>query len=333
MSFIWPSVLVSLLLVPVCIFLYLRLQQRRSRHAGALGTFGAVRGSGAGRSGRLRHIPPAIYLLGLTILLLASARPQMVLPLPQMEGTVVLTFDVSASMAADDVQPTRMDAAKSAARAFVEDRPRSTRIGVVAFGEGGLVVEAPTDDTESITATIDRMVPQSGTSLGRGILAALNLISDSPVPDESFNGEFSASPEIEPVRRGVFAPAIIVLLTDGENTEPPDPLEAAQAAIEQGVRIYTVGVGTSEGATLEIDGFSLFTRLNDSTLQEIALLTEGRYFSVESAEDVQSIYEDLDPQFVVKPREMEITSVLSGVSMLVFLAGGALSLLWFGRMP
>ena len=333
MSFIWPSVLVSLLLVPACIIAYLRLQQRRRRDAVGLGTFGAGGYAGARRSGRLRHIPPAVFLLGLTLLLVASARPQMVLPLPQMEGTVVLTFDVSASMAADDVQPTRMDAAKSAAQAFVDDRPRSTKIGVVAFGEGGLVVQAPTDDTQAISATIDRMVPQSGTSLGRGILAALDLVSLSLDLDESFNGEAEAAPTSEPVPRGAFAPAIIVLLTDGENTEPPDPLEAAQAAIEQGVRIYIVGVGTSEGATLEIDGFNLFTRLNEATLQEIALLTEGRYLRVESVEDVQSVYDDLDPQFVVKPREMEVTSILAGVSMLVLLVGGALSLLWFGRMP
>ena len=257
----------------------------------------------------------------------------MTLPLPRMEGTVVLAFDVSASMAADDVEPTRMDAAKSAAHAFVERRPSTVKIGVVAFGEGGLVVQPPTDDGHAIGATIDRLVPESGTSLGRGILTALNVVSSTPAVAQGLEERLSPAPSREPAPRGAFAPAIVVLLTDGENTDPPDPLEAAQAAIDRGVRVYTVGLGTTEGVTLEIDGFNVSTRLNEAVLQEIALLTEGAYFKVETVEDIPSIYEELDTEFVVDPIETELTSILGGVGALVLLAGGVLSLLWFGRMP
>ena len=245
----------------------------------------------------------------------------------------MLTFDVSASMAADDLEPSRMLAAREAAQAVVDHRPKNVKIGVVAFSEGGLVVQTPTDDREVLEVTIGRLVPQSGTSLGQGILAALNAISSTLETDQGDSDSAeAASPPVQ-VPREIFAPAVIVLFTDGENTTPPDPLEAAQVAIEQGVRIYTVGVGTRAGTTLEIDGFNVHTQLDDDALQEIALLTEGDYLTVESPDDVETIYEDLETQFVIKAEEMEITSILGGVSLIALLMGGGLSLLWFGRMP
>ena len=333
MSFIWPWMLVPLVLVPVGVFLYRRLQQRRQRDAVHLGTLGLVRDSGAKPLGRRRHIPAILFLLGLTLLLLAIARPQMELPLPQREGIVILAIDVSASMAASDLEPTRMVAAKAAAQAFVEKQPRNIKIGVVAFSDGGLVVQTPTDDRAAISATIGRLAPQSGTSLGRGILAALNAVSAVPDTGESDADSAQAAPGPQPAPRGAFAPAVIVLLTDGENTAPPDPLEAAQMAIEQGVRIHTVGIGSRTGTTVEIDGFNVFTLLNEDTLKEIAMLTEGEYFSADDTDSLRKIYENLDLRFEVKTEKTEITSILGGVSMLVLLIGGLLSLIWFGRMP
>ena len=280
------------------------------------------------QAGWRRHVPPIIFLTGVALLATASARPELALPLPRMEGIVVLTFDISASMAADDVEPTRMVAAKSVGKALVEQRPSSVRIGVVAFGEGGLVVQPPTDDDEALSATIDRLVPQSGTSLGRGILTALNLVS----PESDLSSGDTAPVNGQSPRHSL-APAVIVLLTDGENTDPPDPIEAAQMAIDRGVRVHTVGLGTSEGTVVEIDGFNLFTRLNEPVLQEVALLTEGEYFKIEELDDAPMVYEELETEFVVESRETEITSILAGLSTLLLLAGGALSLLWFGRVP
>ena len=328
MSFIWPWVLVSLLVLPVCVLLYVRQQRKRSRDADSLGTMGVLREGANVLAGRRRHVPPVIFLTAVALLALASARPELTLPLPRMEGTVMLAFDVSSSMAADDVEPTRMDAAKVVAKSLVDRRPGSARIGVVAFGEGGLVVQPPTDDDEALEATIDRLVPYSGTSLGRGILTALNVVS----PNSAFN-----SAEQDPLDgaapRSAFAPAIIVLLTDGENTDPPDPIEVAQMAIDRGVRVFTVGLGTEGGSTIEVEGFNLSTQLNEPVLQEIALLTEGVYFRIEDVVDVPSVYEELETQFLVEAREVEVTSAFGGVSALLLLVGGALSLLWFGRIP
>ena len=333
MSFIWPWVLLSLLALPLCLFVYVRLQRRRGRDAASLGTLGAVREGATKRLGTRKHIPPALILWAVALLALASARPQLTVPLPRMEGTVVLTFDVSASMAADDAEPTRMEAAKAVGKALIERRPSSAAIGVVAFGEGGLVVQPPSDDMQAMAATIDRLAPQSGTSLGRGILTALHLVSSvtGASEDPGMRPGLQNAGATEP--RGAFAPAIIVLLTDGENTDSPDPLEVAQMAIDRGVRVYTVGVGTVEGATVEIDGFNVFTQLNEVVLQEIAFLTEGVYFGVDDLEDIRSIYEELETQFVVEPREIEVTSLVGGVSALLLLTGGLLSLFWFGRMP
>ncbi len=315
-----------MLALPVCVFLYLRLQQKRSRDAASLGTMGAVREGAPALAGRRRHVPPIIFLIAVTVLALASARPELTLPLPRMEGTVVLALDVSSSMAADDVEPTRMEAAKLAAKTLVERRPGSARIGIVAFGEGGLVVQPPTDDSEALDATIDRLAPQSATSLGRGVMTALNLVAPESGPWDPALMDGTAP-------RGAFAPVVIVLLTDGENTEPPDPLEVAQMAADRGVRVHTVGLGTKAGTTIELDGFNLFTQLNEPVLQQIALLTEGSYFRVEDVDGMSSVYEELETEFVVESREVEVTSAFGGVSALLLLAGGALSLFWFGRMP
>ena len=327
-SFIWPWVLVSLLALPACVYVYVRLQRRRSGDAARLGTIGEAPQGSAAPAGRLRHVPSLVILVAVALLAVASARPQVTLPVPRMEGTVMLAMDVSSSMAAEDVEPTRMDAAKLVATTLVERRPDHSNIGVVAFGEGGLVVQPPTDDDEALLATIERLAPYSGTSLGRGMLTALNLVvpeSEAAPTDQSLLDE--AAP------RAAFAPAIIVLLTDGENTDPPEPLEVAQTAIERGVRVYTVGVGTEEGATIEVDGFNLFTQLNEPVLEEIALLTEGVYFMLDDVEDTPLVYEELETEFVVESEEVEVTSFLGGVSALLLLAGGLLSLFWFGRMP
>lgn len=333
MTFIWPWMLFSLLLVPLLVLLYMQLQRRRKQYALNLGAMGIVSEGSAKPLGRRRHIPFALFTLGLGVLLFALSRPQMVLNLPQIEGIVMLAFDVSASMAADDLEPTRMEAAKAAAQTFVESQPNNIKIGVVAFSDGGLVVQTPTDDRVAIIETINRFVPQSGTSLGQGILVALNNISPNPEGDQTGNQDSGAAPLPAPVPPGAFAPAIIVLLTDGENTEPPDPLEAAQSSIAQGVRIYTIGIGSTSGTTVEIDGFNVFTQLNEDVLKQIAQMTEGEYFHAGDEDDLRAIYENLDPQFVVKAEKIEITSVLAGLSTLILLTGAFSSLLLFGRIP
>lgn len=344
MSFLWPVMLFSLVLVPLFVILYLALQRRRRRLAASYGRLGFVQGALGGVGGQAlgarRHIPPALFLAGLTALLVALARPQAVLHLPREAGTVILAFDISGSMAADDLEPTRMEAAKLAARAFVQRQPASVQIGVVAFSDGGFAVQAPTNDQETILAAIARLAPQRGTALAHGIQAALAALAASAgqapeiqLPAGPGDPTALPVPTPTPVPDGTYLPAVIVLLSDGENNEPPDPLAAAQAAADQGVRIYTVGIGSAAGANLDIDGFSVHTRLDEALLQAIARLTDGAYYNAGSEADLQAVYANLRPQWVVKPEPMEITSILAGASLLALLGGGFFSLLWFNRLP
>ncbi len=331
MSFIWPAMLVSLLLVPAFALVYIRMQQRRRRLAASYSGLALVQGV------RWRpHVPPAILLVGLTLLLLALARPQMAVSLPRQEGTVILAFDVSGSMAADDMQPNRLEAAKAAAQEFVGQQPASVLIGVVSFSDNGFRVQAPTSDQETTLATINRLTPERGTSVANGILASLAMIEAlGSQPNPRLYTDLTPVPTPTPTRvpPGTFTPAVIVLLTDGENNESPDPLVAAQAAADRGVRIYTVGIGSAVGAALDINGFSIHTQLNEEVLQQISQVTGGAYYSAETEDELHTIYGSLDPQLVVRPEEMEVTSILTGASLLALLVGGTLSLLWFNRMP
>jgi Ca-activated chloride channel family protein len=276
-----------------------------------------------------------LFLLGLAILLSALARPQTVVSLPRVEGTVVLAFDVSGSMAATDLQPTRMEAAKAVAQEFVQRQPTGVQVGVVAFSESGLAIQAPTDDQAAVLAAIARITPQRGTSLGQGIAAALNALDASanlrPRRYSTLTPTPTSTPQ--PVSAGSNRSSAIVLLTDGENTGPPDPLEAAQLAADRGVRVYTIGIGSAAGTTLKVNGFTVHTRLDETTLQQIAQQTEGTYFNAENEEELRAIYDNLNLQLVVKPQQTEITALFAGIGFLILLIGGACSLLWFGRIP
>ena len=340
MNFIWSSLLYLLLLVPLLVWAYKRIQKRKREAAARYGSLGALQDSTGGSTKR-RQLPAIIFLIGITILILSLARPQAQISLPRIEGTVILTFDVSGSMSADDLKPTRMEAAKAAALEFVKSQPSSVKIGVVAFSDGGITVQSPTDQRGEIIDTIERLVPRRGTSVGNGILVALNTIvvdagdppflSVSAIPDIS-QPQSDAAPQTDALPEGWYPYSAIVLFSDGENNQQPDPVAAADIAANFGVRIYTVGVGTVEGATITVDGFTVQSQLDESILQTISATTGGVYYNAGNEQDLQRIYDDLQPKLSVKTEEMEITSLLAGLGFLLFLVGGALSLLWFGRV-
>jgi Ca-activated chloride channel homolog len=333
MSFIWPLMLLTLLLVPVVVLITVQLQKKRQQDVARLGLLRySMTGAMKQSPDRKRGMLSGLYFTALTLLLLSTARPEMMVTLPSIEGTVMLVFDVSASMAADDLSPSRLEAAKKVAHAFVEQQPSHIKLGVVAFSDGGLIVQPPTDDRPAVATTIDRLAPQTGTSLGRGILAALNVLSTASEQDPDDDGVQKTPSLPQSILRGAFAPVVILLLSDGENTDPPDPLEAAQIAIQQGVRIFTVGIGSMSGTTIDIDGFTVFTQLNEQILLDIAQQTEGEYFLAGSEDDLQTVFDKMSPQFVVKPTRTEITSLLAGISLVFLLVSGGLSLLWFGRV-
>jgi Ca-activated chloride channel family protein len=339
MSFIWPPMLLSLALIPLGLLLYRLLDGRRRRRLAAYGGAGA-QGTGR-RPGFRSRVPAALLLLGLVVMSVALARPQAVVSLPRQEGTVILAFDVSASMAATDLTPTRIAAAKVAAKDFVARQPSSITIGVVAFSDSGVSVQAPTNDQATVNAAIDRLTPQRGTSVAAGILASLKVIATAEAGP--FSGDYytnqtpgpspTTAPTPTPMPPGVHAPAVIILLSDGENNENPDPAAAAQAAADQGVRIYTVGIGSATGTTVNVEGFQVFTQLDEATLQGISDTTGGTYYAATDAQQLRSVYDNIDTQVVLQPQMTEITSLLAGMSLLLLFAGAMTSLLWLGRLP
>jgi Ca-activated chloride channel family protein len=337
-SFIWPPMLFFVLAIPLGAALYLLLERRRRRRAIAYGVVPVGVGTVAPtrRTGLRRRIPAAFTLVGLTILVLSLARPQSVVSLPSLQGTVVLSFDVSGSMAADDLKPTRMEAAKAAALEFVAHQPSSVRIGVVAFSDSGFSTQVPTNDQTLVIAAINRLAPERGTSIARGIQASLSTIAAADAdPTAGYYTNRSPDPAAQPtpVPAGTHTSAAIVLLTDGENNQSPDPLAAAQAAADAGVRIYTVGIGSAAGTTLEVEGFKVHSQLDEATLQQISKMTDGAYYAADDAKRLSDIYDNIDTRLVVQPKAMEVTSLFAGAGVLVLLVGGISSLVWLGRLP
>lgn len=328
----------ALLLVPALIVAYILVQRRRRKYAVRYASLSLVKDALGRGPGIRRHIPPALFLVGMATMITALARPVATVTLPSQQGTVILSVDVSGSMRAEDLKPSRLEAAKSAARAFVEKQPRNVRIGVVSFSNNAAVVQAPTTDREALLAAINRLATQRATAIGSGILTSLDALFEEPgaKPTPSSRDALSL-PEPTPaptaVPRGTFAPGVVVLLSDGVSNAGPSPLQAAKQASNRGVRVHTVGVGNPDGTVLSFEGRSVRVRLDEETLKRIAEETDGSYFKADSETDLRQIYENLSTQVVFKAEQTEITAGFTGVATFFLLIAGVLSLLWFNRLP
>lgn len=333
MSFTWPWVLPTLLAVPLLMRWYRGLERRRASRRAELAALGLVMSHPTGPTGhhrrsRGRRLVPALFLAATTLLLVALARPQATVIDARREGTVILAFDVSGSMAATDLAPTRIDAAKAAARRFVERQPSTVKLGVVAFGESGLVMQQPTSDTAAVLAAVDRLTPRGGTSLGRGISSALSAIVGRPVQLDDTTGSVEAlGPDL-----GYHGSAAMILLSDGENTAEPDPVDVAEIASTAGIKVYPIGLGSPDGTVLTIDGFQVATALDEALLQQIASTTNGRYYPAADEQDLARVYDEIEPVWTTAPRRTEITGLLAGAAGVLLTIGAAMSLVRSGRV-
>ncbi len=324
-----PWMLFWLAVVPLLVLAYVRLVRRRSRRADRLATEGLVPTTSARRGLRWRrHVPFVLFASAIALVCVGLARPTMSFALPQREGTVILAFDVSNSMRADDLEPTRMQAAKVAATSFAERQPSSIRIGVVAFSDSAVTVLRPTNVTDEVVAAIRRLSASGGTSLGQGLFTSLGTIAGKPLQiDES-----ALESEGGDVDIGFFGSSAIVLLSDGENTSRPDPLQLAELASSAGVRVHTIGIGTPEGTVVEVDGFSVGTALDEELLTEIAEVTDGTYQRAADAAALERIYESIDLKLARVERQREVTALFAAAGGLLLALGSLLSIAWFGRV-
>lgn len=344
MILLWPTSLVSLIAIPVLLGLYLWSQRRRRRYALRYASLSLVKEALGRGPGIRRHIPPALYLLALSFMLFALARPVAVVKVPSQEGTVILAMDVSMSMRATDIKPDRLTASREAAKAFVVRQGENVKIGVVSFASDASIVQAPTTDHDLVIAAIDRLRLQRATAIGRAILVSLDAIvedqgaaGESDLPSAILNKPRDPNAADRPTRTAVpgaaKAPASIILLTDGQNNQYPPPLSIIDQAISRGVRVYTVGVGTPSGAVLNLEGRSIRTTLDEATLKEIAADTDAQYFLATSEADLRKVYEDLTTEFVLRTQKTELTALFTLVAAVFSIVASGLSLLWFNRLP
>ncbi|MDQ4090405.1 MAG: VWA domain-containing protein [Actinomycetota bacterium] len=328
MTFGAPWVLALLPAVAALVVAYVRARRRRAGRAAALAEQGLVPTPGPSTRRVRRHVPFALFVAALTLLVVGMAQPMTTVKTPRREGTVILALDVSNSMKADDIKPNRMDAAKAAARAFVERQPSEVRLGVVAFGDGAVVVQTPTNAHADVLRSIDRLSSQGGTSMGQALVTSLGAIAGKPVAiDLEAVASDSAAVDI-----GYFGSASVVLFSDGEETSQPDPVAVAEVASVAGVRVHTIGVGTPEGAVVQVDGFSVATALDSELLEEVASVTDGSYHQADDAAGLAEVSDTIDLRFKLVSEHIEVSGLFAAAGAVLLAVGALLSILWFARV-
>jgi Ca-activated chloride channel family protein len=312
MTFEWPVMLWGLLLIPLAILLYILAQRRRVRYAVRFTNLDLLANLVPKTPGWRRHLPPVLFLLAMSLLLLGLARPQATIMVPEEEATVVLAMDTSGSMVATDVAPDRLSAAQEAAGTFLDRLPGELRVGLVTFSSQAQVLSVPTDDHDAVRRALGSLEAEGGTAMGEG-LARASEISRSPGRD---------------------APAAVVLLSDGANTSGEiEPSEAASRAREWGVPVFTVAIGTPEGTVEGPGGQLIPVPPDETTLREIAESTGGRFFASSSEADLARVYEDLGSRIGFAEEEQEVTVAFAAAALALLVAGSILSTLWFNRFP
>lgn len=342
-SFLWPSVLWLLALLPLLLGLYLWLLRRR-RVSLRLPSLALVKAAGAQSTWR-RHLPPALLLLALLALVLAGARPQARMTLPTQQSTLMLVMDVSLSMMATDVSPDRINAAQEAARTFVNELPAHTRVGVVAYGGTAHLVQAPTLDRQAVIEAVDRFQLQRGTAIGSGLAVALAAL----FPDAGIDLARLAAPrhgsrdlfrDMPSEDRAVFSPvppgsnphAAVVLMTDGQSNTGVDPMLAAQLAADRGVKVFTIGFGSRAGAVVQFEGMNVHVRLDEEPLRRMADLTLGQYHHAADGSDLKEVYRALQSRLVFETKPVEVSALFALAGALLTLLAAALSMWWYGRV-
>lgn len=319
LSFTWPWALLGLVAVPVVVVAYLRLRRRQRSRLAHLATLGLV----AVTPPRRAIVAPVLLLLGVTLSLVAMARPVATVPEPKRSGTVIIAVDVSNSMGADDVTPTRLDVAKQVAKTLVEAQGPEIELGVVAFGDSSVVVQQPTTDHTLVLAAVDRLKVGGATAIGSGLLTSLGVIAGQPI-------QLAQTPSDTQI--GWYGGTAIVVLSDGEQTGGPALSDLAGLASTAGVHVSAIGIGTTTGTTIKVNGFQVATALDQAALQQLAQATGGSYAAASDTADLAGLAGNVKLSWSAQPVPHEITSLVVAAAGLLVLLGAAWSILRTGRV-
>lgn len=334
MSFAAPAVLWGLLLLPLALIMYGVAQRRRGRVAARFTNLALLPNLAPQAPGWRRHASAALYLLALSALLMALARPQAVVTVPQEQATIVLVMDTSISMIATDVQPNRLTAARTAGQRFLDTVPEPFRVAVVSFSTVAQTLTIPTVDRQAAREALGSLRAEGGTAMGDALEHALQVVRDS---EAGGGGAGLPIPAPSPTPASA-PPAAILLLSDGANTAgQTPPLEAAARARALGVPVYTIALGTPGGTIESPDAPGSGQRLavppDESTLRQIAELTGGRFFNAATAADLRAVYDTLGTRLGEAEEQREVTAAFAAAATALMGAGGALALRWFHRFP
>ncbi len=355
MTFLAPLLLLGLFLVPVLVGLYAWAQRRRSRYAVRFTNLDLLANLAPRRPAWRRHVPPAIYLAAVAALVLGLARPTMVVAVPRDDATVVLAIDISGSMKATDVAPTRLDAAREAAQTFIDQLPDNIRVGIVAFASRPVTLVAPTTDRGELDTALDQLQALDGTAMGDALMQVLDLAETIQAGDAGDTGGGpgtvpSPDPSAAPAAGPSAAPdssvdgptgeplVAAILLSDGANSVgTAEPLDAAQRAASMGVPIYTIALGTPAGQVQVRDETGQLVTLDvppdTETLAQIAEITSATAFDAPTASDLSAVYDNLQSRIGYTQEEQEVTSWFAAGALVLVVVAAGLSAVWFGRLP
>ena len=348
MTLLWPGFIYLLVLIPLIILAYVWILRRRRRYVVRYSSLSLIRAAIPKYAWLRRHLPFALFLLGLAGLIIAMTRPVSIISVPTNQTTIILALDVSRSMCSNDIPPNRLEAAKDAALSFVQSQPAGTQIGIVAFAGFAQLVLSPTDDQAMLEKAIENLTTNRRTAIGSAILESLDAIADTDPTIAPIVDDVASGPLPTAVPEGAYAPAIIVLLTDGASNQGPNPLEAAQQAVDRGVRVYTIGFGTAQGGVMDCSisgdpfsgGFSgggggFFggsgrrrRGIDEETLQRVADMSDGTYYAPESASELQEVFESLPTHLITRRETSEISVAFVALSVLFFGPALLLAMVW-----
>lgn len=355
MTFYWPNMLWMAGILPVLILFYIWLLRRKNKAALRFASLGIVKEAlTPGRRFR-RHIPPILMFVSVAVLVFAMARPAAVVTLPSNQAIIMLSIDVSGSMRATDIDPTRISAAQSAAKDFVASQPNTAKVGIVAFSSAAMLVQAPTTSHDELNNAIEHLRVDRFTAVGSGLMVALHAVFPDinadvftagrggrgrgygygggygqPLDEAKTEGEQKAPPA--PVQAGSYKNAVVVLMSDGQTNMGADPIEAARVAANHGIRVFTVGFGSDQGGNVDFEGRTVHVRLDEETLKSIADITHGTYYRAGSESELKKVYKTLSTQFVMEREKTEITAIATAIAAVFAVLAGVLSIMWFGRL-